>query len=51
MAGQRAEFSVRGEEYETLAEGLLHKFSVPYRVHWERDYGVDFYCLVKERFG
>jgi hypothetical protein len=46
MAGQRANFSIKGSNFEIAANNILCPILNLTKFHWENDFGIDFYCSV-----
>jgi hypothetical protein len=46
MAGQRANFSIKGSNFETAANNILCPILNLTKFHWENDFGIDFYGSV-----
>ena len=51
MPGLQTDFADIGDQYETHAEAFLTAFAIPTRIPRARDYGADFYCVLKTQEG
>lgn len=51
MPGQQAAFAVRGAQNEDAAQQIIGRIAAYSKVKREQDYGIDFYCQVREPTG